>query len=72
MSDETTRWFYWYGSQRKSPGRLPPWLAKLLSEETGKSTSLDPPDNPIAKEADSESEPELSDDDINEPSAESS
>ena len=25
--------FYWYGGQRKSPGRLPPWLAKLLSEE---------------------------------------
>ena len=24
--------FYWYGGQRKSPGRLPPWLTKLLTE----------------------------------------
>ena len=24
--------FYWYGGQRKSPGRLPPWLTKLLME----------------------------------------
>ena len=26
--------FYWYGGQIKSPGCLPPWLARLLSKET--------------------------------------
>ena len=29
--------FYWYGGRRKSPGRLPPWLAKLLSNQTEES-----------------------------------
>lgn len=64
--------FYWYGGQRKSPGRLPPWLAKVLSREAEKPTLPDQMDDPVEKEVDSESEPELSDDDIDEPSAESS
>ena len=64
--------FYWYGGQKKSPGRLPPWLAKLLSGETEKSTLPDQPDNPSVNEADSESEPELNDVDNDDPTAESS
>ena len=62
--------FYWYGGQRKSPGRLPPWLAKLLSQETGESNIPQQMENASAAEDQAESDLESNTSDDDEPTKE--
>ena len=52
--------FYWYGGQRKSPGCLPPWLAKLLSQETEESNILEQEGDVVDNDVESDVEYSLS------------
>ena len=70
--------FYWYGGQRKSSGRLPPWLAKLF-QETEESEMPEQTENVSEDLAESDLESNISDDDkpteeqpVDEPPSESS
>ena len=55
--------FYSYGGQRKSPGRLPPWLAKLLSKETEEPEMSGQIENTVDDDIESDLESCLSDED---------
>ena len=51
--------FYWYGGQRRSPGRVPPWLQRLLAataEESQNASTDEVEDAKLDEENDAESD----------------